>query len=64
MATGILLCKIINTVLNIDCVMAPEGATVTILEKHGDVYEVAYYNGEAPSTTFWVRADQVSLIDD
>lgn len=61
MKSGTLLCEIVNTVMDIDCVMAPAGANVTILEDHGNVYEVAYYDGKAPSTTFWVRADQVRI---
>lgn len=61
MKSGTLLCEIINTVMDIDCVMAPVGATVTILEERGDVYEVAYFGGEAPSTSFYVHADQVRL---
>lgn len=64
MTTGILKCEVINTVLDIDCVMAPAGAKVTIIEDHGSVYEVAYYDGQSPSRTFYVRADQVRLNDD
>lgn len=62
MRKAILTQDIVNTVLDMNVVMAPIGAEVTILEDNGSYYEVAYYNGSAPSTTFYVQADQLRII--
>ncbi|ABY63226.1 hypothetical protein ST201phi2-1p402 [Pseudomonas phage 201phi2-1] len=55
---------IVNVVLDIPITLAPAGAEVTILEDNGSNYEVAYYGGESPSTTFYVRPNQVELINE
>lgn len=61
MKTGILKEAITNTVLDVNMVLAPAGAKVTILEEHANHFEVAYYDGEAPSTTFYVSRNQVKV---
>ena len=59
MKTAILKEAITNTVLDVNITLAPAGAKVTILEDKGSYYEVAYFGGESPSTTFYVSANQV-----
>lgn len=61
MKKATLLVDIVNTVLDRNITLAPAGAEVVILEDNGSYYEVAYYNGEAPSTTFYVSPDQVRI---
>jgi len=55
---------IVNVVLDVPITVAPAGAVVTILEDNVSYYEVAYYGGESPSTTFYVRPSQVELINE
>ncbi len=64
MKKAVLLEAITNTVLDRSMVLAPAGATVTILEENGNVYEVAYYDGDSPSTTFYVQANQVRVTNE
>lgn len=61
MKTAILKEAITNTVLDMTITLAPAGAKVTILEEFSDYYEVAYYDGEAPSATFYVSKQQVTV---
>lgn len=64
MKKATLLVDIVNTVLDRDIIMAPVGAKVTILEDHGTSYEVAYFDGQSPSTTFYVTPNQVRIHND
>lgn len=61
MKKGILLIDIVNTVLDVNVTMAHRGDIVMVLEDHGSHYEVAHFDGSSPSTTFYVRSDQVRI---
>lgn len=61
MTKGILNKAIQNTVLDKTITLAPAGAEVTILEDNGSYYEVAYYDGAAPSQTFYVSKSDITV---
>lgn len=62
MTVAVLLEDIVNTVLDKDITLAKAGAMVTILDERNGVYEVAYYAGASPSTTFYVQANQLRVV--
>lgn len=64
MMEGILTKDIINTVLDKDILLAKAGTKVNILDCNGSYYEVSIYDSNTPTTTFYVNADQLRIIND